>query len=143
MELRGVVGDEGVESVPLRGVIGANRLIALFVPGTQAGPVFALGSAGEFFLDVRRRASEDEVLPWTKKPRLVANDTPGRRSAGAVESGPWRGLDVDSSVRRGSMVTYRETTEERALLGGQRDRGQAGFPNDRDQRGCRTARRGR
>ena len=85
--------------------------------------MFVLDSAGEFVLDTRRRASEGGVLPGLKKPRLTANDTPGRRSADVVELDPWRGLGVDSSGWRGSMETYREETEER-VSGGQRDRGQ-------------------
>ena len=64
MGLRGLVGGEGVGPISLGGVIGANRLIALFVPGTKVDPgLVLLDSAGELFLDARRRGSEVEVLP--------------------------------------------------------------------------------
>ena len=64
MEPPGLVGGEGIGPVSLGGVIGASRLIALFVPGTKAGPVSVpLVSAGEVFLDPRRRGSEDRALP--------------------------------------------------------------------------------
>ena len=132
MGLRGLVGGEGVGPVSL-GVIGANRLIALFVPGIKGGLVSApLDPAGELFLGAWRRASEDNVLP-AKKPRLVANDTP----ADVVESvAPWRGLGMGSSVRRGSMAGLSRDNYRR-VFGGQRD--QADGFNDRDQRGCRTS----
>jgi hypothetical protein len=121
----------------LGGVIGANRLTALLVPGIRVGRVSVLlDPAGEFLLDARRRASEDKVFP-AKKPRLVANDTP----VDAVESvEPWRGLDMGSSVRRGFMAELSRDNYRR-VFGGQEIEGQANGFDDRDQgpHGCRTA----
>lgn len=51
MGLRGLVGGEGVGPISLGGVIGANLLIALVVPGMRVGRVSVLlDPAGELFL---------------------------------------------------------------------------------------------